>query len=185
MTMARSIAPLSPRWRELVFLFIALCIPGAIAIAGLAGYRVNLTPSEPLGLWRVRLMQRPAVVGDLVFVCPPQRADMEEASRRGYLRYGACPGGFAPLIKTIAAVAGQHVAIDGSVSIDRVPLPHSILAPADGTGRILKPYSGGVVADGTVFLHSDFAGSYDSRYFGPVPSDGVIGLAQEVMTIAP
>ncbi|MDX0760458.1 conjugal transfer protein TraF, partial [Sinorhizobium medicae] len=36
-----------------------------------------------------------------------------------------------------------------------------------------------------VFLHSRFAGSYDSRYFGPVPASGILGLAQEVLTYEP
>jgi len=39
--------------------------------------------------------------------------------------------------------------------------------------------------DGTLFLHSDFVGSYDSRYFGPLPAEGTLGLAQEVLTFAP
>jgi type IV secretory pathway protease TraF len=42
-----------------------------------------------------------------------------------------------------------------------------------------------MVRAGEVYLHSDFIGSWDSRYFGPVPVSGVLGLAQEVLTYAP
>ncbi|WP_436003827.1 S26 family signal peptidase [Rhizobium sp. LjRoot30] len=46
-------------------------------------------------------------------------------------------------------------------------------------------HAGGVVPPGTVFLHSEFPGSFDSRYFGPLPMDGILGLAREVWTDAP
>ena len=110
---------------------------------------------------------------------------MELARNRGYLRDGLCAGGYAPLIKTIAATAGQRVAIGRSVSIDGVPLLQSTLIARDGKGRPLAPYPGGTVPHGEVFLHSPFAGSYDSRYFGPLPAAGILGLAQEVITYAP
>ena len=61
----------------------------------------------------------------------------------------------------------------------------SDLRAADAGGRALLPYAGGVVPPGHVFLHSDFAGSYDSRYFGPVPIAGVLGLARPVLTVRP
>ncbi len=171
--------------RGLALAFAALCVPFSIATAGLAGYRLNLTPSEPIGLWRIQPLNRPARGGDVIFICPPERPDMEWAARRGYLRSGLCAGGYAPLIKMVAAVAGQHVAIGRTILIDRVPLPNSRLSSIDGKGRSLTPYAGGVIREGFVFLHSDFEGSYDSRYFGPLPVAGILGLAKEVLTFAP
>jgi len=44
------------------------------------------------------------------------------------------------------------------------------------------PAPGGVVPSGYLFLHSSFASSYDSRYFGPVPATGLLGLARPVLT---
>ncbi|MFZ1812823.1 MAG: conjugal transfer protein TraF, partial [Rhizobiaceae bacterium] len=32
---------------------------------------------------------------------------------------------------------------------------------------------------------SDFAGSYDSRYFGPIPGTGLLGRARPVLTFDP
>lgn len=156
---------------------------GAIAFSG--GYRINLTPSEPLGLWRIVPLYRPAAVNDLVFICPPETAGMREASARGYLRTGFCPGGVAPLIKAVIAVAGQHVEIGASVNVDGRVVASSGLAQRDGKGRPLSPFGSGFVPGGHVFLHSSFAGSYDSRYFGPIPASGILGLAQEVLTYAP
>ncbi|UWU19258.1 conjugative transfer signal peptidase TraF (plasmid) [Rhizobium sullae] len=153
------------------------------AVAG--GYRINLTPSEPLGLWRIAPLYRPAAIDDLVFICPPETAAMRAARARGYLRSGSCPGSVAPLIKTVIAVAGQHVEIGVSLSVDGRGVSSSSLALRDGKGRPLTPFPSSIVPPGYVFLHSAFPGSYDSRYFGPVPISGILGLAQEVFTYVP
>ncbi|MBY5579100.1 conjugative transfer signal peptidase TraF [Rhizobium leguminosarum] len=156
-----------------------------VVTAVTGGYRINLTPSEPLGLWRIVPLHRPAAVDDLLFICPPDTAAMRAARARGYLRSGSCPGGVAPLIKTVIAVAGQHAEIGVSVSVDGRGVSSSSLALRDGKGRPLTPFPGGIVPPGCVFLHSAFPGSYDSRYFGPVPISGILGLAQEVFTYVP
>ncbi|WP_376776748.1 conjugative transfer signal peptidase TraF [Rhizobium laguerreae] len=162
---------------------VAAILLAVTAVAG--GYRINLTPSEPLGLWRIVPLHRPAAVDDLLFICPPETAAMREARARGYLRSGSCPGGFAPLIKTVMAVAGQHVEIGDSVSVDGRGVSSSSLALRDGKGRPLTPFPSGIVPPEYVFLHSAFPGSYDSRYFGPVPISGILGLAQKVFTYVP
>lgn len=174
--------------RRRVLLFLA-CVGGMIAglaaIAYMGGFRLNLTPSEPLGLWRIVALQRPVDVGDLVFICPPPTASFEEARRRGYVRSGLCPGGFAPLIKTVAALPGQHIEIGANVTVDGTPLASSIVRASDGEGRPITPFKTGIVPLRNLFLHSSFASSYDSRYFGPVPDTGLLGLARPVLTFEP
>lgn len=162
-------------------------VAGLVAIfsAGVfASLRVNLTPSEPLGLWRIVVLDRPVAVGDLVFVCPPQGSVSAFGLARGYFREGACPGGAAPLIKTVAAIAGASITVGAAVMIDGTPLPYSQLSPKDGQDRTLMPWVGGTVPPGQLFLHSSFRGSYDSRYFGPVSDAGLLGLAQPVLTLS-
>ncbi|MDH0117149.1 conjugative transfer signal peptidase TraF [Rhizobium pusense] len=172
--------------RVLLFLTGSAVIISTLAAAAFTGgYRLNLTPSEPLGLWRIEKLQRPAAVGDLVFLCPPTTAVFEEARRRGYLRGGLCAGGVAPLIKTVAALPGQRVEITDHVLIDGHSIPASYVSSTDGEGRLLLPDSGGVVPPHHLFLHSSFASSYDSRYFGPVPDSGLLGLARPVFTFDP
>ncbi|MEA3537140.1 conjugative transfer signal peptidase TraF [Rhizobium sp. CC-YZS058] len=158
---------------------------GFIVLLGGQGFRVNLTPSEPLGLWRIVKPDRPILVGDLVFICPPDTDAMREARARGYLRFGLCAGSVAPLIKTVAATSGQTIEIADDVRVDGRPLPQSRVAGVDGQGREMVRYDGGVVPPGMAFLHSEFPGSFDSRYFGPLPMNGILGLAQEVWTYAP
>lgn len=174
------------RTNAVALMLVAVSVMGGSAAAAITGgYRINLTPSEPLGLWRIVALDRPASTGDLVFICPPQTPVMREARERGYLRVGTCPGGVAPLIKTVIAIAGQSVEIGAHVTVDGRKLPFSRLAQWDGNGRPMTPFAGGVVPEKSVFLHSPFIGSYDSRYFGPLPASGILGLAQEVLTYAP
>lgn len=158
----------------------------SIAAAGLiGGYRINVTPSEPLGLWRIEAFSRPVQAGDLVFICPPMTTVFEQAMGRGYLRRGLCDGGVAPLIKTVAALPGQQVEITDHVVVDGQPIEASTVHQRDGEGRELIPDPGGIVPSGHLFLHSSFASSYDSRYFGPVPDSGLLGLARPVVTFGP
>ncbi|KFL29766.1 conjugal transfer protein TraF [Devosia riboflavina] len=158
----------------------------ALAAGGIwGGLRLNLTPSYPVGIWRIQPLDRAAVVGDLVFICPPNTPAFVMGVERGYLPTGPCPSGTAPLIKTVVAVAGQVVCIAGTIVIDGVVLPNSGLRSTDADGRPLAAFVGGQVPPGSVFLHSDFGGSYDSRYFGPLPADGILGLAAPVYVLAP
>jgi conjugative transfer signal peptidase TraF len=167
-----------------ILLAAALAV-GTPCLAGfLGGYRINLTASEPLGLWRVLPVRHPISAGDLVFICPPDNASMRAARERGYLHSGPCDGGFAPLIKTVIAVAGQTVEVDHEVRVDGRLIAHSAISKADGRGRLLLPYAGGTMPEDFVFVHSSFFASYDSRYFGPIPASGILGLAQEVLTFA-
>jgi conjugative transfer signal peptidase TraF len=167
-------------------IFVAVIALLALAIPGwFGGYRINMTPSYPLGLWRIQPLTRGVRVGDRVFICPPDIDVFRMAKARSYIRFGLCPGGFGPLIKTVVATAGQRVGTHGVVTIDDRPLAHSHIANLDSQRRPLSRFTGGVVPQNFVFLHSDFAGSYDSRYFGPIPLSGVLGLAEGVFIDAP
>lgn len=177
---------LSPIARQRKGALIVLAMAGvsscALLAAGLVGgIRFNTTPSAALGIWRVIALDRPVRVGDLVFVCPPDTTASLEGVARRYLRPGLCPGGYGPLIKTVIATGGQRVEIDEHVMVDGVKIAHSGVVESDGRGRSLRSYQGGVIRQGEVFLHAAFTGSWDSRYFGPVPENGILGLAAKVL----
>ncbi|MNR96560.1 Peptidase S26 [compost metagenome] len=184
-TLDKRLSKRAGRPLNVILLSALLCLTAVLAAGFGAGIRINTTPSEPLGLWRIVPTNRPVEIGDLVFVCMPDSTERKEGKSRGYLLWGLCPGGTGPLIKEVVAMAGQDIAIDRNVSIDGVTLDRSLLVQHDGLGRPLRPYLGGIVPAGQVFLHSPFAGSWDSRYFGPVPVSGILGLAREVLTYAP
>ncbi len=174
------------RWKVIIGLSASLVLSFSILAAGTAaGYRLNMTASEPLGLWRILPLKRPVAVGDLVCICPPESAAFSEARSRGYLRRGLCPSSDAPLIKMVIATEGQRIEIGDAVSIDGLRIPQTTVVRADGKGRPLHADAGGIVPEGCVFLYSPFVASWDSRYFGPIPTSGILGLAEEVLTYAP
>ena len=144
--------------------------PGCGHAAGDVGLRVDGVP---------RADGEPAAGLGVVLPALPE-AHRREARARGYLRFGLCAGRLAPLIKTVVATSGQAIEIADDVRVDGRPLLHSRIARVDGQGREMVPYDGGIVPPGAVFLHSEFPGSFDSRYFGPSPMDGILGLAREV-----
>ncbi|WP_082352574.1 conjugative transfer signal peptidase TraF [Rhizobium sp. AAP43] len=165
---------------------VVTALLAAFAAFGFFGnLRINTTPSEPLGLWRIMPLKRPVKNGDLVFICLPDTRMVQDARRRGYLRSGLCPGGIGPLIKTVVATSGQRVEIGAAVSVDGHEIASSVVLHRDGKGRLLVADQGGDVPVGHVFLHSEFTASWDSRYLGSVPAEGVLGLAQPVLTYAP
>lgn len=175
-----------PPRSALTLIAIAVALILAVVAVGITGgFRINLSPSEPIGLWRIEPLQGPVAVGDLIFICPPVNEVIREARSRGYLRSGLCPSSSAPLIKTVIAAEGQQVDIGGHIRIDGRWIERSTVARLDGKGRLLHAFSGGVVPAGHVFLHSRFVGSYDSRYFGPIPLSGLLGRARAVLTYAP
>jgi len=157
-----------------------------IALLGLVGgFRLNLTPSAALGLWRIAPLELPVTIGESVFICLPNRPAMQAARARGYLRAGLCSGGNAPLIKRVVALAGQRVVVSDHLLVDGVRIEASHLLKHDAKGRPLLHDTGGIVPPGMVYLFSPYPGSWDSRYFGPVLASGILGLAQEVWTYAP
>src|SRR5258708_39776671 len=82
----------------------------ALLTAGrLAGLRLNLTGSLPVGLY---VAARAAPVrGALVLVCLPSEV-AAFARARGYVpRGGACPGGIVPIGKPIVAMPGDTVTV--------------------------------------------------------------------------
>lgn len=87
------------------------------------------------------------------------------------------------LIKRVIATEGQTVEfIDGVVYVDGVPLdePYTVgttyeLVPTDSVGQIIYPYT---VPEGFIWVMGDNReNSADSRYFGPVPKENLIGVA--------
>jgi type IV secretory pathway protease TraF len=90
------------------------------------------------------------------------------------------PGGVL-LIKRVAAVGGDAVCSDGRGLVS--PGGVHPVRSRDRQGQPLSPWSGcRRLGPGELFLLGDTAGSFDSRYFGPVSRDEVRGVYREVMT---
>ena len=100
-------------------------------------------------------------------------AEATEAEDRGYLGLGSCPGGVEPVVKPVAAVAGDVITVTPKgIVVNGTALPHTAPLAKDSAGRPLQAVPAGTyrVAPGTVWLSPGHdPRSFDSRYFGPVP----------------
>ncbi len=155
---------------------IILMLVGACATAILAAERIDfrprllLNPTDSAARGLYLLVSADTVArGDQVAAYLPQEA-AELAAERGYLPLGL------PVIKAVWAIEGDHVcAEEGRVSApDR---PDLVALPHDRSGRELPLWSGcRALNSGEVFLASDeVSTSFDSRYFGPVGTESVLG----------
>jgi conjugative transfer signal peptidase TraF len=158
-----------------------LMLGNLIAVAGL---RLNFTPSMPLGIYRFAAVSvREIHRGMLVAVCAPSRA-AQLGRRRGYVSRGACAENCEPLLKTVAAIAGDDVTISPSgVNVNGRILRDSRPLAIDRAGRPLLSWPRGHfhIARGAIWLHADHERSWDSRYWGPVPTRNVLAKAVPVL----
>lgn len=150
-------------WRSLsvpVILTGALLI--ALRMAGVAGYRINLTPSMPLGIWQITASSE-YPRGAAVAICPPIDAS--------FLPRGSCPLGMQPLLKQIIGVPGDVVNVTpAGVRINGGPLlPHSAPLSHTRDGQPLPQRRGTWRLTGYWLYGVNSPRSFDSRYFGDVP----------------
>jgi len=164
-------------------------VPGAtlalLALAGGAGLRLQTTESGPRGIYR--FADSPVERGSLVIVCAPPAAAVFGAER-GYLSPGPCDESVAPLLKTVVALPGDVVELTRSgVSVNGFRVSGTEILERDSKGRPLPhpPWGEHLVEPGTVWVLSTYSPlSFDSRYFGPVPMERVLSVADGVLTEA-
>ncbi|HEX8431831.1 MAG TPA: conjugative transfer signal peptidase TraF [Longimicrobium sp.] len=167
-------------WMRAALLFL-----GAVLLAVVAGLRLNVTPSYPLGFYRVEGDGADVVRGSIVTVCL-----QEEWARfglsRGYLGSGWCPGGSYPLGKMVLATGGDIVeTTPAGITVNGRAVHRSRTLPRDAHGRALPhfPFGRHCLRDGDLWLYSPYtAAAYDSRYFGPVGVDRVQAVVRPVWT---
>lgn len=156
---------------------------GVVAALGVLGFRFNLTASLPPGIYRIS--SAPALRGAIVNVClPPEVAEF--AKGRGYLGPGSCDSGVRPLGKLVLAMGGDVVTLrPEAIRVNGERVPRSATLRRDARGRALPHYPWGEhrLRSGQLWLFSPYrANAYDSRYFGPIPSERVVSVLKPVWT---
>lgn len=147
-------------WALLASVICLLLLIGALYISGI---RINTTSSLPLGVWRI------------------QKIDISEL-RRGdsvAINRTAVPYARTHLMKDVGALPGDVMTREGNVVCrNGEPLPLSTIQDAKLRGEkidcIQYPV---VVPEGHIWLCSRHERGYDSRYFGAVPAQAVLGKA--------
>lgn len=150
---------------------LPLIMAGAVLLAQFSGLRFNVTPSMPVGLYRLvgELPER----GDPVAFCLDGNGPFSRlAEDRRYI-----PGSRCPLLKKLAALPDDTLVIDAE-GIHILPpggadfhlWPHSRIKTVDSQGRpVPSALTAGVIPPGQALTLGQHPGSFDSRYFGFVP----------------
>lgn len=121
--------------------------------------------------------------GMLVLACLPDEV-AKLAYERNYIASGKCKGGYAPVGKYIQAISGDEVRFSSEgIFVNGSLLENSEPYAMDGEGRpmpvILQDM---VLPKDELVLINNYAGSFDSRYYGPIPSRYVVGTLKPIWT---
>lgn len=160
------------RWSVLGVAVFALGCIGMAAHHAPAMALVNESPSVPRGLYLRQPGSAPAR-GHMVGLAQPP-------STRSYLGGLGMPPDVL-LIKRVAAAGGDRVCRTGGMI--QAGERRAAVRPRDRRGIALPGWTGcRRLAPDELFLLGDTAGSYDSRYFGPVRVSDVDGVFREALT---
>lgn len=121
--------------------------------------------------------------GMLVLACLPDEV-AKIAYERNYIASGKCKGGYAPVGKYIQAISGDEVRFTSEgIFVNGSLLENSKPYAMDGEGRAMPVMLQDVVLpkDELVLLNN-YAGSFDSRYYGPISSRYVLGTLKPIWT---
>lgn len=155
-----------------VAVVIAIAFAGPFFVVSAFRIRINFSPSLPLGLYR----QTSNPQARLAEFCP-EEPYARFAITREYRSSGNCPDGGAPLMKPIVAAAGDIVEISAiGIAVNGALLPNTAPKRIDREGRSLAHWPAGKyhVERGFMWVASSYnAWSYDSRYFGPIPTRSI------------
>jgi conjugative transfer signal peptidase TraF len=151
----------------------ALCTASLVQIVRPSVPRLlyNPSPSAPIGWYRLR-PDTYAHRGDLVAALAP-KSGAALALERDYLPPNI------PLIKTVWAVSGEQIChVDGQVLVQGRPA--LIVLKHDVLGRALPTRSGcyQLSKDEVFLISNDVQTSFDSRYFGPVRRENLLGRVE-------
>ena len=131
----------------------------------------NPSYSAKIGWYKLRV-DAPIVTGSQVAAYAPDWA-RKLADERGYLPYDY------PLIKTVWAVEGDEVCfVNQSVRVPKRPV--IAILGQDVLGRDMPQKSGCLVLgqDEYLIISPDVQTGFDSRYFGPVRLDNIVGVVE-------
>jgi conjugative transfer signal peptidase TraF len=141
-----------------------------------AGLRFNVDSSIPVGAYW--FTPGPVAVGDTVQSCLPESL-AQYALRQQYLSLGgSCPDGVIPVVKVLAATAGDSIVVaDSGVSINGRLWPMSARLAMDSAGRRVRriPSVPITCPDNFDFLMGENDHSWDSRYWGCVSRSTIAG----------
>lgn len=168
-------------WARLRVPMILLAVMGSATAAMIvADFRFNITPSEPIGFYKVLPVSVGIERGDLIEFCYVGKPNE-------FMYAGDCgnSSGYAPFLKTVAGVPGDLVVLsDDGVMVNGLKLPdsrpllHSVSDPFLALPVLRGQF---LLKKGQYWVYGsgEPARSYDSRYFGPVNLDDIQSVSKK------
>lgn len=159
----------------------SLGVLGVTALCGASVYTMivpqtprilyNKSDSAPIGWYKLDPDGAPTRDAMVAAFAPAEARNL--ADMRDYLPYRI------PLLKSVWAVAGDQVCSENKV-IKAPKRPDIYTEARDSLGRDLPHWEGCItIEEDEVFLVSTYVqNSFDSRYFGPVRIENVLGTAE-------
>lgn len=168
-------------------LIITFVIALGYSVLWLGGFSAAINPTESIDpgvyIMRDRVDVETLKHGDIVSACIPAGAMAQVFKARGYVPESArCPSGLSPVIKHLAAQAGDHVAVSNfGVSINGKFQANSKVYSTDSQGNPMGHLPMGwsrVLNQGEFFLMATrIDRSLDSRYYGLIKTMDLQGKA--------
>lgn len=168
--------------------FMATCLISIIA-AGLLfhamGFRINLTESIPVGLYRITSVD--TIKNTYVIFCPDDRPSFKLAMDRGYIDHGLNCGGYGYLMKKVVAVSGDILSVTfEGVFVNQTLIPFSKPKLADGMDRTLPQWqvmNYPLQKDEVMTMTNQSEWSFDGRYYGLVRKEQIKGMITPIWVI--
>ena len=165
------------------WIFVVLAL-STLAFVQHAGFRINTSPSIPIGIYRIT--STPLTVGSYVLLCPENKEPFITAQKRGYIGAGYCPGGLGYMFKRVAAMKNDIITMnDKGLHINGRLYPNSKPFKHDALNRALPIWHATqtrLKAGEVLLMTQGDKNSFDARYFGPIPQQQIISVVQPVLT---
>jgi conjugative transfer signal peptidase TraF len=154
---------------------ISLIVAGIVFHA--MGFRVNMTESIPIGLYRITSAE--PIKNAYVIFCPDDRESFRLARDRDYIDHGLYCSGYGYLMKKVVAVSGDTLSVTpGGVFVSQTLIPYSKPKLKDGMNRALPQWqvmSYQLQEDEVMTMTSQSEWSFDGRYYGTIHTQQIKG----------
>ena len=162
--------------------FVVLTL-STLAFVQHAGFRINTSPSIPIGIYRIT--SEPIKVGNYVLLCPENKEPFITAQKRGYIGAGYCPGGLGYMFKRVAALPNDIITMnDKGLHVNGKLYPNSKPFKHDPLNRALPIWHANktrLKAREVILMTKNDPNSFDARYFGPLPQQQIISVVKPVL----
>lgn len=162
-----------------------LSLIGAGVLFNAMGFRINLTESIPIGLYRITSTD--TVKNAYVIFCPDDRKSFKLARDRGYIDHGLYCNGYGYLMKKVVAIFGDILSVTNEgVFVNQILVPYSKPKLQDGMNRALPQWqvmNYQLQKNEIMTMTSQSEWSFDGRYYGLVHTKQIKGMITPIWVI--